>query len=277
MVKELAVYMKSDTVRASFADVLGNDREAGIYISSVLLAVSNGSEELQASTQSSIYSAALRCATMRLSVDPAFGHASLVPFKNKEEKYIATLIVQWRGYHFLAMRTGKYRFINVAPIYEGEIITEDRITGEIKLSGGKLSDKRAGWIGAFEMMSGFRKVIYMTFKETPAIGKEYSRRYQSEKGYWQKHPEVMEKKTVYRRLLTHFGYLDPRDIATVSQIETVDIPDEGETVEGDYAESTPESSAPAQAEREPSLASEHLEPPAEKRTPESVIKQMGFE
>ena len=86
---------------------------------------------------------------MHLSVDPNLGQAYLVPFKNK-----ATLIVGYKGLYDMAIRTGKYRYINVDKLYEGETIEINRLTGFAKLGGGKTGDKINGYFGAFEMMTG---------------------------------------------------------------------------------------------------------------------------
>jgi len=125
-------YMHSETVKARFAEVVG-ERNAGPYIASVMLAVANDdSGKLKQCTPSSVYISALRAASLRLSVDPATGQAYLIPYKDK-----ATLIVGYKGLQDMAVRTGRYRYINVSKMYEGEEVIIDRISGAAKLAGNR--------------------------------------------------------------------------------------------------------------------------------------------
>src|SRR4026208_373417 len=93
-------YMEAPIVKARFAQMMG-ERGASSYISSVLIAVAD-SNSLQKCTPVSVYTSALRAATLRLSVDPGVGQAYLVPFKGR-----ATLIVGYKGLHDMAVRTNK--------------------------------------------------------------------------------------------------------------------------------------------------------------------------
>lgn len=220
-IEKVSDYMRSEAVRARFAEVVGS-HNAGAYISSVLLAVSN-SDKLKACRIESIYVSALRAATLRLSCDQSTGQAYLVPFGN-----IATLIVGYKGLQDMAVRTGKYRYINTNPIYEGEVMVEDRISGFYSIEGGKKSDTIIGWLAAFEMnpergqVRGYAKTIYMTVAEIHAHAKKYSKSYSYKESGWQTDPAAMERKTVLRLLLRRWGYLDPVDIATLESIEKED-------------------------------------------------------
>ena len=228
-------FMRSEDTKARFAEVVGS-QNAGAYISSVLLAVA-GSDNLQKCTIESIYISAMRAATLKLSVDPSTGQAYLVPFKDQ-----ATLIVGYKGLLDMAVRTGKYRFVNVGPIYEGEAVEPDRISGLItadSISGHKKSDTVIGWLGAFEMnpekgqKTGYAHTLYMTCDELQAHGKKYSKTFgrKNKEGEftskWQTDAPPMEKKTVLRLLLRRWGYLDPADIQTLEAIDdqpiTVDV------------------------------------------------------
>ena len=220
-------FMRSEDTKARFAEVVGS-HNAGAYISSVLLAVAS-SEQLQKCTIESIYISAMRAATLRLSVDPSTGQAYLVPFGAN-----ATLIVGYKGLHDMAVRTGKYRYINVGPIFEGETVDPDRISGLISydsIGGSKKSDTVIGWLGAFEMnpergqKTGYAHTLYMTVDELQAHGKKYSKTYGRKNkdgehtSKWQTDPPAMEKKTVLRLLLRRWGYLDPADVQTLDAID----------------------------------------------------------
>lgn len=230
-ITRISKYLEADIVKSRFKDILG-DRSAPAYISSVMVAVKE-SEALMACQPESIYVSALRAATLRLSVDPATGQAYMVPFKGR-----ATLIVGYKGLYDMAIRTGKYRYINVGAIYEGQTVEENPITGFHTISGSpvegaKANDKIIGWIGAFEMnpargqVTGFGKTFYMTVEEIHAHAKEYSAGYESKNGTWKKETRKMERKTVLRLMLRRWGYLDPADVNVLEQIEG-----EGDVIDG---------------------------------------------
>lgn len=215
MSNELAViknYMRSDVVKSGFSEILG-ERGASAYIASVVIAVGN-SEHLQKCTPKSIAVSAMRAATLRLSVDPSLGKAYLMPFKGA-----ATLVVGYKGLIELATRTGKYRYINVGPVYEGETVEEDRISGMHKLGGHKQGGKVIGYIAAFEMLNGYAKTFYMTLEEIHAHARKHSKSYDNPSSLWKKNPEAMERKTPLRILLQTWGYLDPTDAQALQSEE----------------------------------------------------------
>jgi recombination protein RecT len=244
-------YMRSDLVRERFAETIGS-QNAGPFITSVLLAVAN-SPTLQECDMRSIYGAALRAATLRLSCDPGTKQAYIVPFKGK-----ATLVVGYKGLYDLALRTGKYRWINVSPIYEGETVELDRISGKMTLGGGKTSSRVIGYVSGFEMVNGFSKTITMTVEEIHEHAKKYSKGYDRPDGPWKKATEAMERKTILRNLLQNWGYLEPADQQALHMTETED-----ETVEGEVVEAAPE-------------PEEIDQPEPEQRSVEENLAQLGF-
>lgn len=208
----LKTIIRSDEIKGRFAEVIGSNNAAG-YISSVLIAVAEN-EQLQKCSATSIISSALRAATMRLSVDPSSGQAYLVPFGNK-----ATLIVGWRGLYHMALRTGKYQYINLFKVYEGEEVTEDRMRGIHSLTGSKLSSKVIGYMLSFGLRNGFAKTFYMTVDECAEHGQKYSKTFNFKDSPWQKDPHTMYKKTVMRLGLTRWGYLEPSDIQAMNAMD----------------------------------------------------------
>lgn len=234
--------MRSDEIKGRFAEVVGN-HNAGGYISSVLIAVSEN-ESLQKCSTKSIVGAALRAATMRLSVDPSTGQAYLVPFGGK-----ATLIVGYHGIYHMAIRTGKYRFINLITVYEGETVVEDRMTGSHRLEGAPTNKENVlGYMLYFQLLTGYQKTFYMTCEDCDAHGAKFSKTYFEKEGgknkssLWYKDPQSMFKKTVMRLGLLKWGYLDPSDMQVMQDVDEI-IPDEN--VIGGIAEEilpTPEQS-----------------------------------
>ena len=230
--KEITIreYMRTDAVLGGFADLMG-EANAKAYITSVIIAVRND-EKLMKCELKSIYNSALRAASLRLSVDPALKQAYLIPFGEK-----CTLLIHYQGLVDLAVRTGKYKWINVDPVFEGEKWAKNRLSGIHKLEGEKVSDKIIGYFAAFEMLPEYVKTLYMSLKEIHDHGKKYSRSYNSPKSLWKTRPEVMERKTVLRILLTQWGHFSPDDQAALLAIESEDwINGEYKEIEAEVAE-----------------------------------------
>jgi recombination protein RecT len=233
-------YFGSETVQNRLASVLGQ-HNTGPYIASVLLVVANNTRLQECSAQS-IYTAALRAATLRLSVDPSTGQAHIVPRKGRADFQIG-----YKGWYFMAMRTNRYRYINVGEVWEGEIVTENRITGIHSITGQATSKRRIGWIGAFEMTNGFTHTTYWTVEEIHEHAKRYSPAYDQPDGPWKKETKKTERKTVLADLIKRWGYLDPADRAAVEQMEAEEEStelgrddDSPETIEGEYTATEPE-------------------------------------
>lgn len=211
-------FMRSDNIMARFEEILG-ERGARMYVSSVLLAVANN-DALQECTHASIVASALRAASLSLSCDPAIGQAYLVPYGK-----VATFVVGYKGLRDMALRTNKYRYIHADKIYKGEGVEIDRITGSAQIVGDKESNEIVGWVASFEMTNGFRKSVYMTREEIHEHAKKYSKGYERQSGVWKQNPAMMEKKTVLRQLLSHWGVLDSRDALFLSQVDAAEEAD----------------------------------------------------
>ena len=197
--------MKRDDVISEFAKVLGGDRGAFGYISSVLSAVSNN-DKLMTCSPKSIMVSAMRAATMGLSVDPSTGHAYLVPYKGE-----CTLQTGYKGIYQMAIRTNKYRYINAGKLYEGQEMIEDQLTGAHHIEGSKLSDEVVGYFCSFKLLNGLSHVLYMAVEEIEAHAKRYSPSYSYKTSVWKSDFPAMAKKTVMRLCLLRWGYLDPTD------------------------------------------------------------------
>jgi recombination protein RecT len=243
-------YLHQDSIKLRFSEVVG-DRNVGPYLASVMLAVANDDTgKLALCKPASVYVSALRAASLRLSVDPSTGQAYLVPYKDK-----ATLIVGYKGLYDMAVRTNKYRYINVVARYEGETTEADPISGLITLrglGGKRVSDKVIGWMGAFEMLNGFAYTMYMTVEEIHDYAKTYSQSYAFSSSPWQsKKPRTvqeMEKKTVLRIMLRKHAYLDPADVSILEETEQDAAPFDVTPIDvGEPDPATPETEQPKDA------------------------------
>lgn len=223
---DLKSIMRSQGIISRFEEVAGK-ANAGAYISDVLIAVSQN-DQLKQCEPNSIIAAALRAASMRLSCDPITGQAYLVPFRSKRG-LICTLIVGYKGLYQLALRTGKYRYLNLITVYSDDELYENRMTGviECRLSKSEniyvpLTDeykrqaKIMGYMLYFKLNSGLEKSFYMTVEQCAEHGAKYSKSYSDPRSLWQTDPHKMYQKTVIRLGLMKWGYLDPHDLMAMS-------------------------------------------------------------
>ena len=235
--QQLAPFEKTKMILRSsesitrFAEVIGSERGAQSYISSVLIACAQ-SEQLQECTTQSIITSAMRAATLKLSVDPALGQAYMIPFKQK-----ATFVIGFRGLHQLALRTGKYRHIHVSIVYEGQEVIEDQLKGVHSIRGLPKFEKGKwipqGYMLYFELRDGYSKTLYMTVDEIHQHASRYSRTYSYKESAWKTNFDDMAKKTVLRLGLSKYGFFSPEDSMMMGEIELLDE----ESIDGEWLES----------------------------------------
>lgn len=163
----------------------------------------------------------LKAAVLNLPLSRSLGFAYVVPYKG-----MPTFVVGYKGMIQLAMRTGAYRSINAGPVYDGEFKKRDRLTGNIDISGDKVSDTVVGYFAHFEMINGFTKTLYMTREEAEAHGKRFSKTYNN--GPWKTDFDAMATKTVIRQLLSKYGMMSIEIQRAVAQ--------DGEFFDAEYRE-----------------------------------------
>ena len=252
--KTLSAYIRRPDIIEKFALVLGNDREAKRYVQSVVLVVETaepGDYSLQNCTLRSIVRAALRAAVQRVSVDPIDREAYLIPRNitrvvNGREQKVQEACFQFHYQEILnrALRTNRYKVINVSPIYEGTEIYENVYTGlhTLKLENGLMvanesapvlrkwgeSDgkKRIGWLGYYRTTFGMEKTIYMTIAD---IEKQVHKAPGGGAGFgWSKFRDTMEMKTVLLALLRKADLKSIEMAAVKNALDSIDNAENGE-------------------------------------------------
>ena len=149
----------------------------------------------------------MTAATLKLPINPNLGFAYIIPY-GKEAQFQ----MGYKGYIQLAMRTGQYKTINAAVVYEGQIEDIDFVTGEI-IRGKKKSDKVVGYVAYFELINGFSKMVYMTHEEMLRHAMTYSQAYKYDKkngkksSVWSTNFEAMGLKTVLKQLISKYGIM----------------------------------------------------------------------
>ena len=228
--------LTSSSIKKRFDEVLG--KKSAAFLSS-LLTIYNSNGYLKNADPMSVISSAMIAATLDLPINQNLGFAHIVPYGNK-----AQFQMGWKGFVQLAERTGLYKTMNVAEVYDGELIENNRFTGEMKFdSEQKKSDEIIGYVAYFRLMNGFEKYLYMTKKQAEAHGKKYSKSYNT--GNWQNNFDAMALKTVIKMLLSKFGILSiemqkavEADQATINEDGTPEYVDNPKLVDAEISINT---------------------------------------
>ena len=160
--------------------------------------------ELQNCDPKAVIMQAMKAAILRLSINKSLGYGYILAFKGKPE-----FIIGYKGLIQLAIRTNQYEILNAGPVYEGELKTVNKLTGEFDLSGEKKSENVIGYFAHFEMKNGFKKTLFMTKEKVQSHAARYSKSYNSNYSPWKSEFDAMATKTVLRGLLSHWGYMSP--------------------------------------------------------------------
>ena len=194
---------------------------AGAFTTSIMEVITNDANLIKCEPKA-LMQECVKAASLKLPINKQLGYAYLVPYNN-----IPTLIIGYKGYIQLAIRSGQYRGINTDIVYEGELRGYDKLTGLIDLTGKRESDKVVGYFAYFELLNGFKKTLYMSLEKMA----KYAVRYvltlkkrnpeelmklaqeQSDNGIagngigWLGDINSMACKTTLRNILGKYGYL----------------------------------------------------------------------
>lgn len=198
-INTLKATLAAPSVLEQFKNVLADN--SGPFIASII-DLYNGDNNLQKCEPNQVIFEALKAASLKLPVNKSLGFAYIYAFGTT-----ATMIIGYKGYIQLAMRTGQYRIINADVVYEGEFRSKKKLTGEFDLEGERVSDKIVGYFAHFEIINGFTKTLYMTVQQVKDWAQKYSPAYRSNNKIWKDEFDKMAMKTVLRNLLSHWGYM----------------------------------------------------------------------
>lgn len=237
--KQLKDMVSAQQTRSLFTDILGPQRGAAL-ITSMLNVVYND-DNLRDCEPNSVVTSTLKAAALDLPIEPSLGMAYIIGYRdNKKNKKFARFQPGYKGYMQLALRTGKYKHLNVAEIYEGEEIKENRLTGEIEIAGSRKGDTVSGYVGYLELMSGYRGYVYMTVNEIHEHAQKFSKNYNYSNSAWKTNTQAMEKKTVLLRLIREHGALSFQLEDTIKHDENGTEPEiiepADDVIDGEYAE-----------------------------------------
>jgi recombination protein RecT len=220
-----------DDVKNKFQELLG--KRSSSFITSVLQIVASN-DLLAKADPTSIYQSAAVAATLDLPLNNNLGFAYIVPFNMKQKdgsiKTVAQFQLGYKGFIQLAQRSGQFKTISATPIYEGQLIEQDPLTGFKFDFKQKKSDVVIGYASYFQLLNGFEKTFYMTLEDLRRHGKMYSQTFKKDFGLWKDNFDAMAIKTVLKLLLAKFAPLSIdmqkaviTDQAVINDSETNDV------------------------------------------------------
>lgn len=247
----LRMALAEPSIAENIAKTCGKHQD--IFVASVMEVFSTDGKLRQCDPRY-IIAEALKSVTLGLPLNRQLGFAYIIPFNEavKDQygnkvyerdangavvtysngkpkalyKMTPHLVIGYKGYIQMALRTGFYRHINADVVYEGQFRTSNLLTGEFDFSGEKISNRPVGYFAYIELMAGFSKTLYMSIDEMCHYAKTYGNSIgkdtnesdlkkiallQNEQGAtgigWQGDFEGMAKKTMLRQVLTTYGII----------------------------------------------------------------------
>lgn len=217
-------------VQGKFKELLG--KRASSFMTSVLqIVASNGM--LAKADPSSIYQAAAVAATLDLPLNNNLGFAYIVPYNTKQAdgtfRVVAQFQMGYKGFIQLAQRSGQFKSIYAAPIYDGQIVSENPLEG-YEFDFTVKSTVIIGYAAKFKLLNGYEATFYMSIDQLKKHGGKYSKTFGNKSGLWNTDFDSMASKTVLKLLLSKFAPLSIdmqraviTDQSLINDVETTDV------------------------------------------------------
>lgn len=247
-IDSLKSILNADSVKEQFKNALKEN--SSLFVASVI-DLFNGDTNLQNCDPKEVVMEALKAAVLKLPINKSLGFAWIIPYNNSvkdpqvpggwKKVMKPGFQIGYKGYIQLAMRTGQYRIINTDMVYEGELKTINKLTGEIDFSGEKTSDKVVGYFAHIEMINGFSKTLFWKVEKVARHAKTYSQSIKFDKNVtiesliasagqsnestvvgWKGNFDGMAIKTVLSNLISHYGYLSIEMVGAMDSDITTD-------------------------------------------------------
>ena len=233
---DLKGLLESENVKNRINEILG--KNAAAFTTSVIQ-IASQNKMLVNAEPSSIVGAAMTAATLNLPINNALGYSYIIPFREKQKdgSYLtkAQFQIGWKGFVRLAQRSGQFLRLNSGDVKQGEIISKDRLSGDITFDWVQNESQREklntiGFFAYFKLVNGYEHTLYMTIEELNAHGKKFSQTFKGGFGLWKTDFSSMAQKTVMKMLLSKYAPLSieltdavVKDQATINHENTEDI------------------------------------------------------
>lgn len=200
--------LESESVKNRLKDILG--KNAGTFGASVIQ-IAQSNKLLANAEPSSIVGAAMTAATLNLPLNNSLGYAYIIPFNERQPdgNYLqkAQFQIGYKGFIQLAMRSGQFKTIHTTDVKKDEILSRDRLTGEMTfewIDDDKIraNTQTIGYVAYFKLTNGYEATLYMSMEELNTHGKKFSQTFKKNFGLWKDDFDSMAKKTVLKLLLS---------------------------------------------------------------------------
>jgi recombination protein RecT len=219
-------------IQSKFKEMLG--KRSTQFITSVIQ-IANSNELLKKADPVSLLNAAIMAATLDLPINQNLGFAYIIPF-NSKEGCKAQFQMGYKGFIQLAQRSGQFKNISATPIFEGQIKSENPLTG-FEFDFTVKSEKVIGYAAFFQLINGFEKTIYMTIEQLKKHGVKYSQTFKKGFGLWKDDFDAMAIKTVLKLLLSKYAPLSVEmQKAVLSDQSVIENPD---VIDVEYVDNEP--------------------------------------
>lgn len=210
--QSLQTLLSSAPVMKKLNDVLGSEKKAASFVSSVI-SVANGNSMLRNANPMTILGSAMVAATLDLPIVPTLGLAYIVPYKGQCQFQLG-----YKGLIELAERSGQFKNIIDEVVYEGQLVKKNKFSGEYEFDeDAKKSDKVIGYMARMDLINGFSKTIYWTKEEVEQHAGKFSQAFRAKKGSpWQSDFDAMARKTVLKALFAKYA---PKSVAIQNAIK----------------------------------------------------------
>lgn len=231
-VQSLRELVDNKYYKEQFTNALGAN--SGTFATSIMEVITSDDKLIQCNANK-LMQEAVKAASLKLPLNKQLGYAYLVPFNNYNKstqsyEMVPTLVLGYKGYVQLAIRSGQYKYINADIVYEGEYCGYDKLTGSLDMNGERKSSKVVGYFAYFRLLNGFERTLYIGLEDMAKYALRYSptlkgknapsvdeliklAQEQADNGVaangvgWKADFNSMAQKTVLRRLLGKYGYL----------------------------------------------------------------------
>lgn len=201
------------------------------FVNNITALVSNNAA-LQVCKPDTIMFSCLKATALDLPLDQNLGFAYVLPYNDRKNGVtVAQFQMGYKGFVQLALRSGQFKTLNATDVREGELVSDDFVTGELTF---KKADNReslpiVGYVAYFKLLNGFEKYLYMTSAEMKAHALRFSQTYKKGYGLWADADmfDAMAKKTVLKLLISKYAPLsvEMRDALKADQ-SVMQNPDE---------------------------------------------------
>ena len=209
--KAFSVVIASDGYKKLINDTLGDPNVARAFVADISAVVANN-PSIKQCEPSTIITAGLVAASLKLPLAGNLGLAYLVPYKDKKTGVMkAQFQVGWKGLVQLSQRSSQFERLGSRAVHKGEYKGQDEFGDDLFVFSHDYDNEEVvGYYAYFKLTNGFVKTLYMTKEQCEKHAFKYSSSYKYDKDkstLWNTEFDTMAQKTVLKLLLNRYAPL----------------------------------------------------------------------